>query len=133
VTDVKLLARWDGWCDPCETERPLALTESGDHGLRAWLRGVGAEDRSLTLTCGVCGEWQSVPHEEDDLAWDLPTSSPLSALRPLGVRQVLVRAAAARPHPGPSVPAPRGDAANDPSDQALELLADGFDLVALAG
>ena len=67
MSDVKLLATWDGWCDPCGTERPLVLVEIGPRGVRAWLGGVGIEDRALNLTCRVCGQWQSVPqHEEDD-------------------------------------------------------------------
>jgi hypothetical protein len=66
VNDVKRLARWTGWCDPCEIERPLVLTEAGERGVRAWLRGIGPEDRTLTLTCVVCGSWQDVPHYEDE-------------------------------------------------------------------
>jgi hypothetical protein len=67
VSDVKLLATWDGWCDPCGTERPLVLVEIGPRGVRAFFGGVGIEDRTLHLTCRVCGQWQAVPqHEEDD-------------------------------------------------------------------
>ena len=91
MSDVTVLARWTGWCDPCETERPLVLTETGERGLRAWLRGAGPQDRELTLTCGVCGEWQTVPHDEDDLEEEGPLSSVLTAFRPLGARQVVVR------------------------------------------
>jgi hypothetical protein len=65
VGDVKLLSRWDGWCDPCGTERPLLLTARGEFGPRAWLSGVGMEDRTLVLTCGVCGEWQLCPWDEE--------------------------------------------------------------------
>jgi len=129
VTDVKLLARWTGWCDPCETERPLVLTETGPRGLRAWLRGVGAEDRTLTLTCGVCGEWQDVPHDEDDVLVDEPASSPVAAVHPLGAHQVVIAAFA----PYPSAPAPRTPSASERSDTALGLLAEGLDLIALAG
>lgn len=67
MSDVKLLATWDGWCDPCGTERPLVLVEIGPRGVRAFFGGVGIEDRTLNLTCRVCGQWQAVPqHEEDD-------------------------------------------------------------------
>lgn len=65
MSDVKLLARWDGWCDPCATERPLLLTARGEFGPRAWLGGVGMEDRTLVLTCAVCGEWQLCPWDEE--------------------------------------------------------------------
>lgn len=128
MSDVTVLARWTGWCDPCETQRPLVLTETGERGVRAWMRGVGTEDRELTLTCGVCGEWQSVPHQEDD---DLPDESTvpsfLTAFRPLGARQVVVRPAGFPPYPVESVPAPRSAV-----DRSLDLLAEGFDLVGLA-
>jgi hypothetical protein len=108
VSDVKLLARWTGWCDPCEIERPLILTEAGERGLRAWLRGVGAEDRELTLTCGVCGEWQSVSHDEDDDTAPVVAASPILAVHPIGARQVLVhQGAPAAPYPLALVPAPR--------------------------
>lgn len=63
--DVKLLSRWDGWCDPCGLERPLLLTAKGEFGPRAWLSGVGMEDRTLVLTCAVCGEWQLCPWDEE--------------------------------------------------------------------
>ena len=71
MSDVKLLAAWDGWCDPCATERPLVLVEVGPRGVKAWLGGVGIEDRTLSLTCRVCGQWQLVPQlEEDDEEMD---------------------------------------------------------------
>lgn len=63
--DVKLLSRWDGWCDPCGTERPLLLTARGEFGPRAWLSGVEMEDRTLVLTCALCGEWQLCPWDEE--------------------------------------------------------------------
>lgn len=67
MTDVKAIAAWTGWCDPCGTERPLSLTEAGPRGLRAWARGISWEDRELGLYCRVCGVHQVVPlHEEDD-------------------------------------------------------------------
>ena len=126
--NVKLLARWVGWCDPCETERPLVLTETGERGPRAWFRGVGAEDRDLTLTCGVCGEWQDVPHEDEDDDLDtaaLLPSSPLVAVRPLGARQVVLSSPATTT-PTEAEPTSR-DADGD--DEALGLLVDGLDLI----
>lgn len=135
MTDVKLLARWDGWCDPCETERPLVLTETGPRGLRAWMHGVGAEDRELTLTCGVCGEWQAVAHdEEDDVAEALAPLEPIAAVRRLGARQVVVRTAAFAPYP---VEVPHTShqtidiAAQHAPDSTFELLAEGLDLISM--
>ena len=147
MTDVKVLARWDGWCDPCEVERPLVLTETGPRGLRAWLHGLGHEDRALTLTCAVCGEWQSVPHDEDDLRdlpdrIDLDSPSPLLALQPLGVHQVVVSAALQEAPDAPVYPTARAVPARqtqpmtvrlDSSDAALELLAEGLDLITVSG
>ncbi|MDP3711387.1 MAG: hypothetical protein Q8R60_02730 [Mycobacteriales bacterium] len=67
MTDVKAIAAWTGWCDPCGTERPLSLTEAGPRGFLAWVRGISWEDRELGLYCRVCGVHQVVPlHEEDD-------------------------------------------------------------------
>lgn len=67
MTDVKAIAGWTGWCDPCGTERPLSLTETGPRGLLAWLRGVSWEDRELGLYCRCCGQHQVVPlHEAED-------------------------------------------------------------------
>ena len=128
MTDVKLLARWTGWCDPCETERPLILTETGQRGLRAWLRGVGAEDRTLTLTCGVCGEWQEVPADEDDLPEETSHVSPAVALHPLGAHAVVLRSAAPTGAIEP-VPAPRSA---DDTRATLGLVAEGLDLISLA-
>jgi hypothetical protein len=137
VTDVKLLARWDGWCDPCETERPLVLTETGQRGLRAWMRGVGHEDRELTLTCGVCGEWQAVGHDdEDDVLDAFAPLAPVAAVHRLGARQLVVRTPAFSPYPVAVVlPAqPRSYDVSAPAtlpDSALELLAEGLDLISL--
>ena len=128
MTDVKLLARWNGWCDPCETERPLVLTETGQRGMRAWLHGIGAEDRTLTLTCAVCGEWQQVPADEDDLPDETPAPSPVVALHALGAHAVVVHSAV----PGrPSEPT-RPGRATDRSTEALGLVAEGLDLISLA-
>lgn len=104
MSDVKVLARWDGWCDPCEVERPLVLTETGERGLRAWLRGVGAEDRALTLTCGVCGAWQVVPRDEADDSAPAVLPDLLVAIRRLGAHSVTVHTPA---YPAEALPAPR--------------------------
>lgn len=64
---VRRVAAWEGWCSPCgRGDRPLVLTRSGASGPRAWLNGLGDEDRCLVLTCRVCGQWQVVPHREED-------------------------------------------------------------------
>jgi hypothetical protein len=97
VSDVKLLATWDGWCDPCGTERPLVLVEIGPRGVRAWLGGVGTEDRTLHLTCRVCGQWQAVPQleEDDELApiEQLEAPSTPVAYDPLAIARTSVRTA----------------------------------------
>jgi hypothetical protein len=133
VNDVKLLARWTGWCDPCETERPLVLTETGERGLTAWLRGVGPEDRALRLTCLVCGEWQDVPHDEPDVEELVELDlAPIIAVRPVGVRQIVLSDTPARtPYAVYPLPAPRP--VTDDPDTALELMASDLDLITLAG
>ena len=128
MSDVKRLARWNGWCDPCETERPLVLTEAGERGVRAWLRGVGHEDRSLKLTCCCCGEWQEIPPAEEDLA-EAP-AAPIVALQPVGTRQIVVRPPAAAVYPAAPVPTARV-AVND-TRTTLHLVTEGFDLIAMA-
>lgn len=128
MSDVKRLARWTGWCDPCETERPLVLTETGQRGVRAWLRGIGHEDRKLTLTCGVCGEWQDVPHDEADVV-EVRTA-PVVAPHPIGAHQVVVRAVTFTPYPVTPLPAPRVPVSD--THTTLELVAEGLDLIAMA-
>ena len=65
------LASWDGFCASCDTEQPLVLVEHGPRGLRAWLAGVGPEDRSLSYCCLVCGRNEHVPlTEEEDEEYD---------------------------------------------------------------
>jgi hypothetical protein len=58
----------DGYCVSCDDEQPLVVTEHGPRGLRAWLAGVGREDRTLSYTCRVCGQCEQVPltEAEDD-------------------------------------------------------------------
>lgn len=129
MTDVKVLASWDGWCSPCGQDRPLTLLEVGPRGLRAWLRGIGAEDRELTLACRVCGTSQHVPqHEEDDP--DVPyvplILSTAVAGRSIPVaqgRRETVVLPAPRTDPWPVPVSPASDAA------LLQLLADGLDVV----
>ena len=67
VWTVGRVAAWDGFCLPCgRDDRPLVLTRSGASGLRAWIAGIGDDERTLLLTCRVCGEWQVVPLREQD-------------------------------------------------------------------
>jgi len=138
VSDVKLLAKWTGWCDPCETERPLLLTRTGEHGLRAWLRGVGDEDRELRLTCRVCGEWQDVGWEDEEVeeAVVVVPDVTIVALRTVGTRQVTVARRSFAAYPLEAVPTPRAAAPVEydaPTDEALlDLLEEGVDLISKA-
>jgi hypothetical protein len=128
MTDVKVLALWDGWCGPCGQDRPLVLVESGPRGLRAWLRGIGVDDRELTLTCRVCGGSQHVPqHEEDDP--DV-RHVPLILSTAVSGRSITV----AYGEEPARIPAPRTDPwpvllDEDSDATVLELLAGGLDLV----
>lgn len=103
VWSVGRVASWDGYCLPCDREdRPLVLTRSGAAGLRAWLAGIGDDERTLLLTCRVCGEWQVVPlREQDD-----PEIVPVEAR---AVEQVVTLAPVEAPAPQPrraTTPAP---------------------------
>lgn len=62
------VAEHDGYCARCDVERPLVIQSHGAHGLRAWLAGIGWEDRALSYTCRVCGQVEHVPltEAEDD-------------------------------------------------------------------
>ena len=145
MSDVKLLAAWDGWCDPCGTERPLALTEHGDHGLRAWMRGVGIEDRSLVLTCKVCGQWQQVPQleEDDPVVVVAQTEVPrILATALLPARRSIVVATkpmAEKKQAAITLPAPRSPyptvvpTSRTPDDALLSLLGEGLDVVGAGG
>lgn len=138
MTDVKVLASWSGWCDPCEVERPLVLTEHGRRGVRAWLSGIHHEDRGLHLTCRVCGIYQVVVRlEEDDPEVEVaPPTVPLilaTALRP--ARSVVVASKpAGAPRTATALPAPRRPrpmvlTVQQHEASVLSLLADGFDVV----
>ncbi|MCU1592996.1 MAG: hypothetical protein JWO12_388 [Frankiales bacterium] len=66
----------NGCCDDVTDERPLMVMARGPRGLRAWLAGVGAEDRALSYTCLTCGRVEHVPHteaEDDEYAATLVT------------------------------------------------------------
>ncbi|MBK5305925.1 MAG: hypothetical protein JJD92_04475 [Frankiaceae bacterium] len=130
MNDVKRLARWDGWCDPCEIERPLILTETG-RGLRAWLRGTGREDRLLTLICGVCGEWQAVPYDEPDVPEsELHPRAPIAATQPVGVHQIVLCSVESTAYPiEPSTPGPRTPPPIRTDEFTLALVSAGLDLV----
>ena len=66
------LVTFAGYCVSCDTERPLVVIEHGPRGLRTWLAGVGAEDRTLSHTCRVCGRNEHVPlTEAEDEEYDL--------------------------------------------------------------
>ncbi len=83
----------DGYCVGCDDEQPLVVTERGPRGLRAWLAGVGREDRTLSYTCRVCGQREQVPltEAEDEehaatlLCWPdwTPHVSPVAAAAPV--------------------------------------------------
>jgi len=67
IWSVGRVASWDGYCLPCgRDDRPLVLTRSGAKGVRAWVAGIDDEERTLLLTCRVCGQWQVVPPNEED-------------------------------------------------------------------
>lgn len=152
MSPVKLLARWDGWCDPCQTERPLLLTEAGPRGLRAWLDGVGPQDRRLTLTCAVCGQWQLVSWDEEDVVQPAPTTpapavaptAPAKPVRaaapptrassgPVDVRPVVIRLAPGAACPAAGIPRPRTPQSQPvPQDDVFDLLAQGLDLISTA-
>ena len=68
---VRELAAWNGFCLSCHDSRPLSLLETGARGLRAWWAGTGVEDRTLDLTCRICGHLEPVyATEQEDAAYD---------------------------------------------------------------
>ncbi len=95
VWSVGRVASWNGYCLPCGREdRPLVLTRSGASGLRAWVAGIGDDERTLLLTCRVCGDWQIVPlREEDDP--EIAVAEALGAAAPVAPVMAMTRPAAA--------------------------------------
>lgn len=90
------VASYDGYCVRCDGERPLVVQTRGAHGFRAWLAGVGLEDRDLSYTCRVCGQVEHVPHtqaEDDEYAATLPTwpDLPVPVVAALPERRPVVR------------------------------------------
>ncbi len=73
MTDVALIASWIGYCADCHADdRRLLLVQRGPRGVRAWLAGVGPDNRSLSYCCSVCGRVEFVPATEaEDRAYDL--------------------------------------------------------------
>ena len=105
VWSVGRVASWDGYCLPCGREdRPLVLTRSGATGLRAWVAGIGDDDRTLLLTCRVCGEWQIVPLREED---DPETAVEEVLAAPVAPVVAVVRPAAAPVSAAVRLPSPR--------------------------
>lgn len=118
VWKVGTVASWPGWCSPCHREdRPLVLTRSGPAGVRAWLRGLGDDDRCLLLTCRLCGQWQVVPLREEDDPVILVEDETYDAVADL------LRAASAVPAP-PVVPVVPAVPVLAPVLAAAELTAD---------
>ena len=82
------LAAYEGFCAGCcgdEDYAPLVITEHGPRGLRAWLSGVGPEDRELAYTCVTCGRIEHVPQtqaEDDEYAATLPLWTDWSPVEP---------------------------------------------------
>lgn len=65
------LAFYTGYCAGCAQDRPLVLVEHGPRGARSWLAGSGAEDRTLSYCCRLCGRDEHVPlTEAEDAAYD---------------------------------------------------------------
>ena len=117
------LAYYDGYCARCQDDSPLVVAEEGPRGLRAWLSGVGPEDRALSYTCRTCGLREHVPFtdsEDDEYAGTLPTWPDWDPPAP-------PQAAETAPEPAgaaPTVPVPDGDVFASAATRlsALELL-----------
>jgi len=144
IWSVGRVASWDGYCLPCGREdRPLVLTRSGATGLRAWFAGIGDDERTLLLTCRVCGEWQVVPLREEDDS-EVATEEVLGAAAPVVpmvpivpvVRPAVARVPAAvrtrSPHTAPAavaipalelVPLPLRSAPTQPAVPSSEAVA----------
>lgn len=136
IWSVGRVASWDGYCLPCGREdRPLVLTRSGATGLRAWVAGIGDEDRSLLLTCRVCGGWQVVPlREEDDPEVVVEVVQPAPERVPAVVRVPLPRTAlAAVAIPTLSlVPLPLRSAPSEPAAPSSDAVAAARSLLSAA-
>lgn len=94
IWSVGRVASWDGFCLPCgRGDRPLVLTRSGASGLRAWLAGIDDDERTLLLTCRVCGEWQVVPlrEEDDPEVVGLSTPGPATTVALAAAEPIVVR------------------------------------------
>lgn len=117
---VALVDRWDGFCLPCGSgARPLALTWTGQRGLRAWLAGAGWGDGVLRLTCACCGGvdvvgWEDEPEPETDEqpvrveqpVTEVPAAAPAPVVRVVRVLDLDAPSADAV-HAVAQVPAPR--------------------------
>lgn len=91
MTSHAPIAWYDGYCAQCSTDMPLVLVEHGPRGLRAWLSGVGHEDRTLSYCCRVCGRDEHVPATEaEDADYDLTLRRWPDTFLPVPAPEVIV-------------------------------------------